>query len=299
MKEKDILQRFLFEYAPVRGEAVRLDATWRQVLERHDYPPAVRGVLGEMMVASVLLSATLKFDGRMTLQIQGDGPINLLVVECWTYQGPEGKRYTLRGLAHGGEDVEPGLLQDMFGTARLAITLEPSEGERRYQGIVELVGERLADALHDYLQRSEQLDTYLWLAADSEHAAGMLLQRLPGDEGTDADAWNRAQRLGDTLREDELLTLPPGEIIYRLFHEEDVRLFESETVAFHCSCTRERVGDMLRSLGMDEVHQVLKEQQDIRVACEFCNQQYVFDAVDAEQLFASDERAPEVPETRH
>lgn len=306
---KDTLRRFLFENLAVRGELVHLDATWQAVLERHDYPLPVQNVLGQLMSAVSLLIATLKFNGQLIAQIKGDGPVSLLVVE-----GTSDK--TLRATAslkEGVDDFSDETLQGLFGDARLVITLEPKQGER-YQGIVTLTGENLAGALTDYLLRSEQLDTDLWLAADSKQAAGLLIQKLPETEKTklksdsniltfesagesiDIDGWNRIQQLSSTIKDEELLELSAEEIIHRLYHEEDVRMFEPELISFRCSCSRERVANMLRSLGAEEVQNIIKEQSKIEVACEFCNHNYSFDAVDAEQLFASGIRhsAPQV-----
>lgn len=288
----DSLQRFVFEHAAVRGELVQLDATWQAILTRHDYPQPVRDLLGQMMAAAALLSATLKFDGTMTMQVQGGGPVTLMVVEATSQR-------TLRGLAHWEGDLEAGPLVSLFGNARLVITVDPGAGGERYQGIVELSGATLSEALDAYLSRSEQLDTRLWLAADGGHAGGLLIQRLPGagaDE--DKDMWNRLTLLSATVRADELLRLSATDIIHRLYHEEDVRVFEAEPVYFRCSCSRERVANMLRNLGPDEVHDIVAEQGSVDVTCEFCNQKYAFDAVDAEQLFIG-EVAPHTPPTRH
>ena len=293
---KDTLQRFLFENIAARGELVHLDATWQAVLERHDYPAPVQKVLGELMSAVSLLLATLKFKGQLIAQIQGDGPVSLLVVE-----GTSDK--TLRAMAScKDERFADESLHGLFGDARLVITLEPEQGER-YQGIVALKGENIAAALTDYLLRSEQLDTDLWLVADDKQAAGLLIQKLPdtekvksasnilsfdsSEENIDLDGWNRIQQLSSTIKDDELLQLSAEEIVHRLYHEEDVRMFDAESVSFHCSCTRDRVGNMLRSLGMEEVHDILKEEESIDVTCEFCMQKYSFDAVDAEHIFAA------------
>ncbi|HKK05477.1 MAG TPA: Hsp33 family molecular chaperone HslO [Gammaproteobacteria bacterium] len=290
--ESDSLQRFVFEHLAVRGELVHLDATWQAILARHDYPQPVRDLLGQMMAAAALLSATLKFDGAMTLQVQGGGPITLMVVEVTAER-------TLRGMAHWEGELTEGPLESLVGAGRLLITIDPGGGRERYQGIVELTGASLSEALDAYLAQSEQLDTRLWLAADGQAAGGLLIQRLPDEAGAeDKDAWQRISLLSETVRPDELLGLHAREIIHRLFHEEDVRVFETEPVCFRCSCSRERVANMLRTLGRDEVNDILDEQGSIEVTCEFCNQHYSFDTVDAEQLFASD-ISPEIPKTRH
>ena len=288
----DTLQRFLFEDAAIRGDLVHLDATWQAVLERHDYPEPVRNLLGEMMVAAVLLSATLKLKGRLTIQIQGEGPVSLMVVECTSDR-------TLRGLAHADDSLTDGDLPTLVGQGRLAITLEPEEGLERYQSIVELTGHTLADALEHYLDSSEQLETRLWLSVDAQRAGGLLIQKLPQAETErDEDAWNRIEKLSATIQPAELLGLSAREIIHRLYHEEDVRVFETEPVCFRCTCSRDRVANMLRTLGSDEVRSIIHDEGSVRVACEFCNHKYEFDAVDSEQLFATD-IAHEAPPSRH
>ncbi len=278
MTERDQLHRFLFEHAAIRGELVHLDATWQAVLERHIYPSVVKTLLGEMLAASALLSATLKFSGRMIMQLQGSGPITLLVVEC------DHQRH-MRAIAHWAGDLPEGDLAALAGDGRLVITIEQA-GSERYQSIVALTGRCFADAMTDYLLRSVQLDTLLWLATDDHQAAGLLIQKLP-DESGDSENWNRIQALTSTIRKNELLTLGAREILHRLYHEEDVRLFDAEPVAFRCSCSRERVSNMLRSLGENEVQDILSEQGSVEVACEFCNQKYSFDSVDAAGVFTT------------
>jgi len=292
LKQSDSLQRFMFEHAAVRGEIVHLEATWKAVLERRDYPPALRTVLGELMAAAALLSATLKFSGSLIMQIQGGGPVRLLVVEC-------GADLTMRAMAHWEGDLAEGAaLPELVGEGRFVITLDPKKGGQTYQGIVDLEGGSVATVLENYMQRSEQLDTRIWLAAGSHGAAGMLLQKMPDGPEADKDAWNRAVHLGATVKPRELLDLSAREIIHRLFHEEDIRLFDSTPVHFGCTCSRERVANTLRMLGYDEVHSLLDEIGYIEADCEFCNQHYVFDVVDAEQVFASDGTGP-ASYTRH
>lgn len=283
----DTLQRFLFEHAAVRGELVQLDASWRAVLERHDYPAAVREPLGELIVASVLLAATMKFNGSITLQVRGDGPINMLVVDCSPHHGDDegGPLYHVRGVANWNGEVPKGDLQSRFGNGNLVITIDPGPGSKRYQGIVALSGNSMADAIDDYLERSEQLPTRMWLTASEHRAAGLLLQRMPGEAPEDAEAWNRLTTLAATITADELLSLEQREVIHRLFHEEDVRLFESQPVAFHCTCSSERVENTLRGMGHDEVMAIIESEGAVGVTCQFCNRHYHYDAVDAEKLF--------------
>ena len=301
MDDGDALRRFMFEKAPVRGEIVRLEESWRALLTRQDYPPAVRAVLGEAMAASALLASTLKFDGLLTLQIQGEGALNLLVAQC-------ASDLTVRGLAKWRGDDPRGTLAELTGNGRLAITIERSKRRERYQGIVLADTDTLAACIEAYFAQSEQLPTRLWLAADGDVAAGMLLQQMPGDGGGDDDgeqaaapqssepvgpeAWRRAILLADTLSSEELLSVGSTELLRRLFHEEQVRLMDRRPVQFRCSCTRDRVESALRLLGRAELADLLSAEGQIEVRCEFCNKAYAVDAVDMEQLLAADVASP-------
>ncbi len=279
-KITDTLQRFLFEHAPIRGEIVRLESVWQSVLDRHNYPPILRDLMGELCAAAALLAATLKLQGSLVLQIHGKGAVKLLVVEC-------SGELEVRATAKWEGELLQGTLQDLVGDGRFVITLDPKDGNQAYQGIVALEGESIADILRNYMTRSEQLETVLWLAANDRLAAGMLLQKLPDQaESSDADSWNRATQLADTLKQEELLTLTAGELVHRLYHEEDIRLFEAQLVAFRCTCSRENVARMLRMLGQAEVDSIIVERDEVEVHCEFCNQRYIFDRVDADAVFA-------------
>jgi molecular chaperone Hsp33 len=289
-RDSDCLHRFVFENTDVRGELVHLDASWRAVLARRDYPPAVRNLLGEALAAATLLAATIKIDGSLQLQLQGDGPLKLLLVEVTAQR-------TLRGLARWTGRVPDGSLQAQLGTAQLSLTVDPGRGGERYQGVVAVEAHDLTATLEDYFERSEQLATRLWLVADEQRASGMLLQQLPGKGGDDED-WIRDVCLGETVSGRELLQLTVRELLHRLYHEEDVRLFESEPVSFRCSCSRGRTETMLRALGHDEVMGILEERSEVSVNCEFCGHSYRFDSVDVERLFRATEQ-PEVPQTRH
>lgn len=292
MKEHDYLQRFLFEHAAIRGELAHLDDSWREVLSRRDYPPLLRQFLGELMAAAALLAANLKFTGALVMQIQGTGPLRLLVVES-THD------LKLRATAQWGDwPAEAKTLKDLVGEGRFVITLDPKDAKQAYQGIISVEGDSIAHILEDYLARSEQIDTKLWLAADDRQAAGMLLQKLPGGQTEDADAWNRVVHLGSTITPAELLELPAMQIIRRLYHEEDVRVFQGQPVQFFCTCNRERVANMLRMIGQDEVNGIIDERGKVDVDCEYCSQHYTFDAIDAQQLFASDIMT-EAGSTRH
>ena len=286
----DTLQRFLFEHAPIRGERVHLDASWHSVLERRDYPPELSRMIGELTAAAVLLAATLKLDGSLMLQIQGTGAIKLLVVEC---SGDLQLRATAKW-----EGPLQGSLPELVGDGRFVITLLQQDGKPAYQGIVGLDGNSVAEVLQNYMLRSEQLETRLWLAVDEHAASGMLLQKLPDQAEDDADAWPRVTQLADTLRDEELMDLPTEELLHRLFHEEDLRLFEAQPVRFHCTCTRDDVAQMLKMFGAEEIEAILTERNTVEVHCEFCNHRYEFDRIDAAQLFSA--IAPVAPSTtRH
>ena len=289
-RDSDCLHRFIFEHTDVRGELVHLDTSWQAVLERQDYPAPVQKLLGEAMAAAALLSATIKIDGCLNLQIQGDGPVTLVLVEVTAQR-------TLRGLAHWSGEVPATDLQAQVGQARLLLTIDPGEGGERYQGVVAIEQNSLQLVVEHYFDQSEQLATRLWLTASDQRACGMLLQQLPGQNDDDED-WSRDVFLGETVSDEELLELSVADLLHRLYHEEDVRLFEAEPFGFRCSCSAERIDTMLRGLGYDEVRDILEQQGNVSVNCEFCSQAYTYDAVDIERLFAASDQ-PEVPRTRH
>lgn len=277
----DSLTRFVFEYAPVKGGMVQLDGVWQTVQSHADYPAPLKNVLGELLAAAALLTSNIKFDGTLVLQLQGKGPVRLIVVEATSQK-------TLRATAKWtGSIPDSDNLADLLGQGNFAITLDQSQaGKQNYQGIVPMEGATVAEALAHYMQSSEQLDTRIYLASSSERVAGMLLQRMPDQKSSDADAWNRATMLADTVKPEELLSLPPGDVLMRLFHEETLRQFEQEPLSFACTCSRDKVSNMLKMLGRDEVDHILAEQGKVEINCEFCDKQYMFDAVDAVQLFS-------------
>ncbi len=296
----DTLQKFIFDNAAVRGELVEISDTWREIQARHGYPKAVRAVLGEMVAAAALLSANLKFNGAIVMQIHGDGPVRLLVVEC---DASLRIRATAK-LAPDAEVADDASLTDLLnatGKGRFVITLDPVDkvpGQQPYQGIVPLHGEDMATVIENYMLRSEQMDTKLWLAADDQVSRGLLLQKLPRHTGKDdqvkqateeedLETWNRAVMLGSTLKQEELLTTDIQTLLTRLFWEETIRVFDPQHPQFHCSCTREKVGNMLKMLGQDEVESALADLGELGINCDFCGKHYAFDKVDCAQLFAT------------
>jgi molecular chaperone Hsp33 len=314
------LVKFLFEGLPVRGMVVRLTDGWREVLRRRatrePWAPEVRTLLGEMAAAGVLMQANIKFNGALILQVQGDGPVKLAVAEVQ----PElsfRTTATVIGEVPAGARLEA--MVNVHGQGRCAITLDPKDrlpGQQPYQGVVPLHGDRreplqeVAQVLEHYMLQSEQLDTRLVLAADDQVAAGLLIQRLPvegegnlegqGRRNEDdiglSEAFNRIAMLAATLTKEELLTLDAQKILHRLFWEETVRVFEPQSPRFACTCSRERVRNMLRGLGRDENDAILAERGEVEVGCEFCGLQYRFDAVDVGEMFTPAQDQP--PSTR-
>jgi molecular chaperone Hsp33 len=302
------LTRFLFEGLPVRGALVRLDDSWRELLQRRSdgnaYAPEVRALLGEMAAAGVLMQSNIKFNGALVLQVFGDGPVKLAVAEV---QPSLSFRATAKVV--GEVPAQAGLeaLVNLHGGGRCAITLDPKDpfpGQQPYQGVVPLHGDqreplqRLSDVLAHYMLQSEQLDTCLVLAANDEVAAGLLIQRMPmqgegnlaGRRNEDdiglSEAYNRIALLAATLTGDELLGLTPERILHRVFWEETLRVFKPQRPDFACTCNRERVRGMLRSLGAEESESLIAERGLVEVGCEFCGTFYRFDAVDVGEMFA-------------
>ena len=291
---EDVLHRFLLERAGVRGTLVRLGPAWREVAGRAEYPPALHALLGEALAASALLTGNIKLDGALSIELKSSDALRLLFAEC----SDQGR---LRGLARWNEPLSEPLALDALADAIMAITIGNVDRGQRYQGLVDLQHADLAGSLEDYFVQSEQLPARILLAADGEHAVGLMLQKMPDEGGhaaaLDDDAWNRIVQLTATLGVEELLGTAPEQLLYRLYHEESVRLFEPRALAFGCSCSRGRVSSMLRSLGRDEVEAALAARGDeIEVICEFCAQRYHFDRIDALHLL-SEHAAPGAPDT--
>ena len=288
---QDTLHKFLFEDHSVRVEAVRLGRAWQQTQGNHAYPQAVSRLLGELVAASTLLAANLKFDGSLILQLQGDGPVALLVAEC---RADLSVRATVKLRERQvREDDTIQTLVNPNGTGRFVVVLDPprhTPGRQTYQGVVPIEGNSVAEALEQYMLRSEQLHTRIWLAADDQHCAGLLLQQLPSQGGTQTsslsqESWIRANHLADTIKPDELLATDPAAMVHRLFWDETLLVSAPRPVTWRCACTRERVASMLRMLGKPEVDSILLERRTVEVCCEFCGKPYEFDQVDAAALF--------------
>ena len=289
----DQIQRFLFDNTNVRGELVTLEQAYAEVLDRHAYPPVVNHLLGELLAAVALLTDTVKLDGTLSIEVRGNGALALLMAES----NPGGE---LRAIARMAEDAaipdENAGFRELVGEGQIMITLDPREGHR-YQGIVALDRDSLADCLADYFAQSEQLPTRLWLAADGLRAGGLLLQRMPDEsQNQDLDAWERSVHLAATVKQEELLGLAPEALLQRLYHEETVRIFPPKALRFGCTCSRERIADALVTLGAEELRDVVAEQGGIETQCHFCHTRYAFSEEEVEALLAG---ASEPPATLH
>ncbi len=276
----------------MRGYVAHLDSSWRAVREHSAYPAAVEQLLGEAMVSATLLAATLKFEGTLTLQLQGPGPVHLLVAQCTD-------QHAIRGVARckdlPASTTADQSLHSLVGAGRLSVSIPSGNEPTGYQGVVPLAGASLAASLETYFASSEQLPTRLWLAAEADHSAGFLLQRVPDHERATGlapvaadevdELWNRVGHLASTLTARELLNFDEAKLLKRLFAEDDIRLFAPTPVYFQCRCSRERVVGILRSLGGAEVRSILEERGSVEVRCEFCNRAYTFDAVDCAGFF--------------
>jgi molecular chaperone Hsp33 len=276
---QDNLNRYIFEDLSVRGELVQLHETYHAILENKNYPAPIQRLVGELLVATSLLTATLKFEGSIAVQLQGDGPVKLAVINGDNEQ-------KMRGVARWEGDVpENGNIHDLIGKGHMVITITPKKGER-YQGVVGLEGDSVADCLEGYFAQSEQLKTRIILRTDpsTQHAAGMLLQILPDNKGTEED-FERLERLTETVKNDELFTLNAEEVLYRLYNQESVKLFDPQAVTFQCGCSRDRSAAAILSLPQNEVEDMMTETGHVTLHCDYCGSDYAFDAVDVAALF--------------
>jgi molecular chaperone Hsp33 len=286
----DQLHRFIFDNTDIRGELVSLEHTLDDIFSIQPYPEAIQVLLGEFLAAVSLLSRTLKFDGTLTLQARGDGDLSLIMAEL-------SHQKTIRGVAQiNNASALPSShnrsLQSLLGNGMLSIIIAPKKGAR-YQGIVALDGENLAQCLEGYFMQSEQLPTRICLSCDGKKASGMMLQRLPqqlADEATNADAWETQVHLANTLSTEELLNISHEVLLTRLFHESNVRLFDPETNSFGCHCSKERSSSALRRLEKAELDNIIEEEGEISVDCHFCGFQYIYFKQDIQQLFPDDTR---------
>jgi len=284
----DKLHRFFLENLHIRGEWISLKNSWKEIQKTANYPQPVLYVLGEALAAVSLLAESLKFDGSLVLQIQGTQPVTMLVVQA----SSEG---TIRGIAKfQGEISENATFKELFGAGTMVISVEnnPKPGAKkgeRYQSLVSLEGDSLAECLKEYFSQSEQLETQLWLAVNDDTIAGLMLQSVPTEDQLieQEDNWNHASILADTVTQDELLTLDVKDLLHRLYHEEDLRLYKSKPIRFECSCSQAKIENTIYSLGKDDANALIEEQGAISVDCEFCNKHYELDKVDIAKIFSN------------
>ncbi|CAH8229934.1 molecular chaperone Hsp33 [Vibrio aestuarianus] len=277
----NILNRYLFKDLSVRGELVQLDKVYQEIISSKEYPAPVQKLLGELMVATTLLTATLKFEGSITMQLQGNGPVSLAVINGDNEQ-------KVRGVARWEGDIaDDADLHTLMGKGHLVITIEPKQGER-YQGVVGLEGANLVEVLEGYFIRSEQLKTRLWIRIGEHegkaHAAGMLLQTMPDGTGT-PDDFEHLEQLTNTVKNEELFTLPANDLLYRLYNQEKVQLFEPQPVEFHCGCSRERSGAAIITIGQDEINDILATEGSVSLHCDYCGTNYSFDQAEITELY--------------
>ncbi|MDE1357528.1 Hsp33 family molecular chaperone HslO [Vibrio aestuarianus] len=277
----NILNRYLFKDLSVRGELVQLDKVYQEIISSKEYPAPVQKLLGELMVATTLLTATLKFEGSITMQLQGNGPLSLAVINGDNEQ-------KVRGVARWEGDIaDDADLHTLMGKGHLVITIEPKQGER-YQGVVGLEGANLVEVLEGYFIRSEQLKTRLWIRIGEHegkaHAAGMLLQTMPDGTGT-PDDFEHLEQLTNTVKNEELFTLPANDLLYRLYNQEKVQLFDPQPVEFHCGCSRERSGAAIITIGQDEINDILATEGSVSLHCDYCGTNYSFDQAEITELY--------------
>lgn len=302
----DTLKKYLTTDHSTRIQSLRLSQAWQEGLAHQTLPPAVIRLLGELSAACVLLAGNVKFDGSVVLQVQGSGPVSLMVAECTGGLELRATAHLRDAAADLPEDTGLQALMNPDGKGRFTVMLDPAtrgEGAGLYQGIVPLEGESVAHALEYYMKHSEQLDTQLWLAASDQFCAGLLLQRMPSSQHSGSHAaerhtadddrtWEHCITLADTVSDPELLELPADTLIHRLFWQDDLVSFAPQAVRWHCPCSRERVANMLRTLGRAEIDGILAEQGHVHIGCNFCGKPYDFDAVDCAALFAEGMQPP-------
>lgn len=275
----DTLQRFVFENSQIRGKFIRLDSTLSTILQQTAYPAEICELLSHTLCASALLSATLKYEGDLTIQFQSDGPLKMLVAKC-------DNQFRMRGTSRWDEESLPGQLKEAFEHGHLVITIKKYKPNSQYQSIVEIEHQSIGQALEGYFLQSEQLETRFWLAYDkkTQQAAGLLLQKLPGKEEDD-EHWQHIQVLADTLTEEELLHDDNEKLLTKLFHEETIQLFEPSAASFYCPCNGRKMLDAISVLGEKEALELLKNNRFIEVTCEYCHEQFDFNESEVKQLF--------------
>lgn len=276
----DLLHRYLFEQYHVRGELVQVNESYNAMLANHNYPDVVKRILGELLSATCLLTATLKFEGDISVQIQGDGPLSYAVVNG-------NHKQQMRAVARFDDNITEGTIPELIGKGYMVITITPDGGEK-YQGVAPLEHDSLAKCIEHYFASSEQLSTRVWLSCsvtdNDNKAAGMLLQVLPVEDKAEQD-FQHLEALTATITDEEMLNLPAEQVLIRLYHEDNPKLFEPQAVTYECGCSRAKTGDAILKLSHQDAKALIAERGNIEIICQFCLTQYLFDAIDVEALF--------------
>ncbi|MGQ3888303.1 Hsp33 family molecular chaperone HslO [Legionella sp. CNM-1927-20] len=275
----DSLQRFMFEHANIRGEIAHLDHTYTSIINQRTYPPMVKNVLGEALVSCLLMIGSIKFEGELSLQFQGDKRLPLLLVQC-------DHQLHLRGFAKFQSDLTTEEYAAAFLAGKMVLTINPYNHTQSYQSILPIQSTSMAENLMYYYAQSEQIPSRVWLASNDTKVAGLLLQLMPGQSSEQREHfWEYAVHIGQTISESELLNLDNETLLYRLYHETDIRVFDNKVVTFKCRCNPEKMRQVLTILGEKDIKELLAEKGKIDVTCDFCNQLYSFDAIDITMLF--------------
>ncbi|MGB5706695.1 MAG: Hsp33 family molecular chaperone HslO [Arenicellales bacterium] len=283
---RDSCHRFIFDDSGIRGQIVSLSSSVKIALEHKNYPAPLSSLLGQAMTAAALLADTIKMEGSLILQVQGDGPAHTLVAQA-TDDGD------LRGMIHYTEGVIEGNdFRGLVGDGKLVLTIDAS-GSERYQGVVAIEGGSLAEAIEFYFDQSEQLPTRVWLSSSGQRAGGIMLQKIPG-ENEERFRWDHLVALTHTVTDTELIELDPVDLIQRLYHQESVTIYQPVMLRFRCGCSRGKIESVLLQLGQSEIEQIAENSGEVSVECEFCNQKYDFDAVDISALFRATTAVPEL-----
>ncbi len=279
MKESDTIQRFIFEHASIRGEIVHVEHTYQTIMKQRNYPPMVKNLLGEALISCLLLASSIKFEGTLSLQFQGDERLPLLLVQC-------DHELNIRAFAKYAEHLEIIDYATAFLQGQMVLTINQHKQTQVYQSTVPLQSTSMSENLMSYFAQSEQIATQVWLAVNEDMAAGMLLQLMPGQDTLQREQfWEYAVHLGQTVSEQELLTLDNQTLLYRLYNETDIRIFESRPTHFQCRCNIEKMKQVITILGEEEAKEILQEQGTIDINCDFCNKKYTFDPIDVTLLF--------------
>jgi len=279
MTENDSLQRFMFEHAPIRGEIAHLEEAYQQIINQHPYPPMVKNLLGEALVSCMLLAGSIKFEGEISLQFQGDERLPLLLVQCTN-------QLNLRGYAKYAPDLDIKDYASAFLQGKMVLTINQYNQTQAYQSVVPLQSTSMGENLMHYFAQSEQIASRVWLAVGENRAAGMILQLMPGQDTAQREQfWEYAVQMGQTVKDAELLTLDNKTLLHRLYHEEELRLYDGRPASFKCRCTIEKMKQVLEVLGEIEAKELIAENGNVEIICDFCNNTYAFDAIDIAMMF--------------